>query len=122
MDGKPQRDLYIALGKRIRAVRRGALLTQAQLASILHLSRTSVTNIEKGRQQILVHTLYAIAMGLGVGVSELLPESDLVTTDRTREDVPHGISQDEWKYIRPLVSGTRTRKRKPGTSRKEGKV
>jgi hypothetical protein len=37
------------------------------------LTRTSIINIEKGRQQLLVHTLVDIAGALGVPVVELLP-------------------------------------------------
>lgn len=49
-------------------------MTQEALASKISLSRTSVINIEKGRQQLLVHTLADIARALKVAPAELIPE------------------------------------------------
>lgn len=51
-------------------------MTQDTLAQKLSLTRTSIINIEKGRQQVLVHTLADIASALGVPVGELLPPQD----------------------------------------------
>jgi DNA-binding XRE family transcriptional regulator len=63
---------YVALGRQIAAVRQ-AKMTQEDLARTVALTRTSIVNIEKGRQQVLVHTLVDIARALGVPVTELLP-------------------------------------------------
>jgi transcriptional regulator with XRE-family HTH domain len=38
------------------------------------LSRTSVTNIEKGRQKMMLHTLWQFASALGVDPTVLLPD------------------------------------------------
>lgn len=40
------------------------------------LTRTSIINIEKGRQQILLHTLVDISRALQVSISDLLPNTD----------------------------------------------
>jgi transcriptional regulator with XRE-family HTH domain len=48
-------------------------VTQQQLADAIGLSRPSLTNIEKGAQKILIHTVYELATELGVDVSTLLP-------------------------------------------------
>jgi transcriptional regulator with XRE-family HTH domain len=48
-------------------------MTQEKLAQIVGLSRTSITNIEKGRQHIALHQLYAIAEALRVRPDALLP-------------------------------------------------
>lgn len=50
-------------------------MTQEDLALKVSLTRTSIINIEKGRQQLLVHTLVDIARALSVSVPELLPPS-----------------------------------------------
>jgi transcriptional regulator with XRE-family HTH domain len=57
----------------VRSARQGAKLTQEALAKRLGLSRTSVTNIERGTQHIPIHVLFDLARALGVGPAELLP-------------------------------------------------
>jgi transcriptional regulator with XRE-family HTH domain len=49
-------------------------LTQEGLAQLVSLTRTSITNIEKGRQKILLHTLRDIADALQVQVATLVPQ------------------------------------------------
>lgn len=69
------RDFYLALGQRIAKAREGKL-TQEQLASKISLTRTSIINIEKGRQQVLVHTLCDIARAINVPMADLIPAHD----------------------------------------------
>jgi DNA-binding XRE family transcriptional regulator len=69
------RGFYLALGKQI-ATRRDGRMTQEALAKQLKLSRTSLVNIEKGRQQVLVHTLTEIARILKCHVHDLIPPRD----------------------------------------------
>lgn len=64
---------YAELGQRIRAAREGAGLTQQQLAAALDLTRSSVANIEAGRQKPLMHVAAAVASVTGVPAAELLP-------------------------------------------------
>lgn len=73
---------YQELGRRIRDARKKGRLTQEALAARIALTRTTVTNIEKGRQQILVHTLVDIAEALNVAPEALLPESQSPSIDR----------------------------------------
>ncbi len=63
------------LGKRIRAAREGKL-TQAALGAKVGLSRTAITNIECGRQRLLVDQLVQIASAIGVRPTDLLPSSE----------------------------------------------
>jgi transcriptional regulator with XRE-family HTH domain len=65
---------YAEVGRRVRLARERAGLTQDALAGRVSLSRTSVTNIEKGRQKVLLHTLCSLADALGVAPEVLLPE------------------------------------------------
>jgi transcriptional regulator with XRE-family HTH domain len=67
----------LAVGRRI-AARRAGRITQELLASKASLTRTSIINIEKGRQQILLHTLVDIANALQVSPIELIPETDSI--------------------------------------------
>lgn len=76
---------YSALGHRIREVRQQQNLTQESLAKRVSLTRTSVTNIEKGRQQLLVHTFLEIAEALSVSPTTLLPQSSTLLPDQLDE-------------------------------------
>jgi transcriptional regulator with XRE-family HTH domain len=51
-------------------------MTQEALAKKVSLTRTSIINIEKGRQQILLHNLVDIARALQVSPAELIPHED----------------------------------------------
>lgn len=62
-------------GAAISAARRAAGLTQAQLAEIAGLTRSSIANTEAGRQRIPSTTLAAIAARLGTTTSQLLGEN-----------------------------------------------
>lgn len=68
---------YAEVGRRVRHARERAGLTQDALAGRVSLSRTSVTNIEKGRQKVLLHTLCNLADALGVTPDVLMPEPEL---------------------------------------------
>jgi len=48
-------------------------MSQEAFAKAVGLSRTSITNIERGRQPVSLHTLYFMADILGVGPADLLP-------------------------------------------------
>ena len=72
------RDFYGAVGNQIALFRKSRRITQEDLAGRISMTRTSVINIEKGRQQVLVHTLLDIARALRVPVSELLPGEESI--------------------------------------------
>jgi transcriptional regulator with XRE-family HTH domain len=66
--------VYKAFGNAVMARRKALSLTQAQLASKVKVSRASIANIESGRQNVLLHHVYALATALEFGkVGELLP-------------------------------------------------
>jgi transcriptional regulator with XRE-family HTH domain len=64
---------YKDVGHRVRMARQSRRLTQDAVASRLSLKRGSITNIERGRQQLLAHTLMQLADVLCVSISSLLP-------------------------------------------------
>ncbi len=66
--------LYKAFGSAVSARRKALGLTQAELAGKVNMSRASIANIESGRQNILLHHVYALAAALDFSkVAELLP-------------------------------------------------
>ena len=64
---------YLDVGRRVRAARSVAGLTQAQLADRVGLRRSSIANLEAGRQRFLLHFVAAIAGALAVAVDDLVP-------------------------------------------------
>lgn len=71
--------LYKKLGQQLRQKRESANLTQAQLAERVTVLRTSITNIEAGRQKAPLHLLYELCAVLQVDIKDMLPlMSDLV--------------------------------------------
>ncbi len=65
--------LYRDFGRLVRAHRRRLGFTQDQLGERIGLARTSVTNIEHGRQKVLLHQVFAIAESLEILPEALLP-------------------------------------------------
>jgi transcriptional regulator with XRE-family HTH domain len=66
-------DFYVELGTLIRAQRHTLTMTQAKLAQILDIPRSSVTMIEQGRQAVHVRQLLQIANALRVHYTHLVP-------------------------------------------------
>ena len=75
--------LYQEFGLTLANARRSRRLSQAQLAVKVGLSRTSVTNIECGRQAIQLHQLYLLASILCVDVTSLLPKESPAPTAKS---------------------------------------
>lgn len=68
--------LYTLVGERVRRARQAAGLSQAKLARNLGMSRTSIVNIEAGRQHPPLHVLWDVADQLGTELSLLIPRAD----------------------------------------------
>ena len=65
--------LYQTIGKRLRELRKEHHLTQESMAKILGLERTSITNIELGKQRAAVHALYRCCEYFEVPLDHLFP-------------------------------------------------
>ena len=103
-------DTYKELGQAIRRFRKGAGRTQAQLASEIGISRASLANIEAGRQQILVHYLYAIADALDLNSpSQLMPMPQASTphdVELPELQLPkEGLSEKQRQEVLRLMGG-----------------
>ena len=64
---------YDEFGKLLGSLRKRARMSQEGLALAVGLSRTSITNIELGRQRVLLHLLPKLARALGCSPEELIP-------------------------------------------------
>ena len=94
---------YFEIGQRIQQARKNGsrtLITQKELGDIVGLTRTSITNVEKGRQKLSIHMLYEIADALMVNVNDLLPNS----LSRDREDIMAKIPTDLPDETRRLIA------------------
>ncbi len=69
---KPMEAVYIAFGARVRMIREAMGIDQATLAERVGLQRTSITNIEAGRQRVLLADVQKFADGFGVTTKHLL--------------------------------------------------
>ena len=67
-------ELDEAFGRRLKDLR-GAM-SQEELATRAKLSRTSIVNIERGRQGVSLVTLYSLAAALNVTPAVLLPAGE----------------------------------------------
>lgn len=89
---------YEEVGRRIRDARkrRKPKMTQDGLAKMVGLTRTSITNVEKGRQKFLLHTLTDIARVLQVEPASLIPNSStpLVHLDDALKNRP--AAEKDW--------------------------
>lgn len=91
--------IYEAVGGNIRRERLVRELNQTELARRVGLSRTSITNLELGRQSILVHQLVSIANALGVDPALLIAiENDAAV------DVAPQLSPQLSKWVESLKS------------------
>jgi transcriptional regulator with XRE-family HTH domain len=98
-------NLYQQIGKQIQELRRKKGITQSKLADSLALNRTSITNIEKGRQKILVHTLWDLADALGVPLKNLLPEETSFARTSNEPKFPPNVSKEEAKWVETVIKG-----------------
>jgi transcriptional regulator with XRE-family HTH domain len=106
-----QTSFYKRVGQLIREARNRAELSQEDLGSAAHLRRSSISNIENGRQHILVHTLVEISDALGVEPETLLP-------GRSQGEMPLPVAelQKHSKSVQAFIE-----KALPGGTKKQGK-
>ncbi len=96
--------LYAQVGRRIRETREKRGLTQKALATLVGLKRTSVTNIERGNQKLLLHTLVELAHALQVTPAELLGEAAASSGDQSGiDELLKGRPRIERDWIRAAL-------------------
>lgn len=88
-------DFYRRFGRHLRQARKAAGLSQADLAVAIKLTRTSVSNIEKGRQKVLLHTFEEMLHVLNVQPGELLVPARHVPLPREL----HSLARDARDFV-----------------------
>ncbi len=107
---------YEEVGRRIRDARkrRKPPLTQETLGELVSLTRTSITNVEKGRQKFLLHTLADIAAALQVEPASLLPQSS-AESDQQLDEALKNRPPAEKEWIKTAVSAAQKGRNDDGT-------
>lgn len=75
--------LYEQIGDRLRTRRREFDLTQSEVAETAGLLRTTIANIEAGRQRVSLHVLYKLCTILNLEVTEILPATTEIVAPLT---------------------------------------
>lgn len=104
---------YQEIGNRIARARKKTKLSQHDLAVRIGLKRTSVTNIEKGRQKVMVHTLVEVARHLNISPTELLPrEQSGSSADDVARLLENNVTlrPEALRFIQKSASKTKTLK------------
>lgn len=83
--------LYRQVGSRLRQQRCRLGLTQTQVAAATGLLRTSVTNIEAGRQKAPLQVLYVLCAALRVEPASVLPSLATVAAPNAPAAVPRRL-------------------------------
>jgi transcriptional regulator with XRE-family HTH domain len=80
-------DLYRVIGKQIKAKRQENSLKQENLAAEIKLTRSSIAQIEAGKQAPSIFLLYQLCDVLKISVFDILPkdEFDLLSSERLLE-------------------------------------
>ncbi len=97
--------LYRAVGKLVQQHRKGKSdpMTQDRLGALVGLSRTSITNIEQGRQHVSLHLIYRIAQVLDVPLSALLPPDSKLGESDLAQKLPPGTDPEITKWAATLA-------------------
>lgn len=104
IESSPIHRLYAGIGQRLLWARQRQGITQEELAQHIGLTRTSIANIERGRQHVQVHTLYALARVLRVPLGTLLPGDETAVDARIPEEVATRPPEEQ-EWIRRIVGG-----------------
>jgi transcriptional regulator with XRE-family HTH domain len=67
-------DILQRFGRRVRELRKGKGLSQEAFAAKCKLDRTYISGIERGKRNVALRNIGAIAEALGVTISVLLDE------------------------------------------------
>ncbi|MEJ5102381.1 helix-turn-helix domain-containing protein [Chryseobacterium sp. MYb328] len=79
--------LYPIVGQILQDIRKKHKVSQQELADMLDLSRTSISNMENGRHPIFLHHIYTIAEKFNIPLDKLLPSVfDIQNEKKAKEE------------------------------------
>ncbi|SFU01745.1 DNA-binding transcriptional regulator, XRE-family HTH domain [Algoriphagus locisalis] len=65
-------DVKAEYGKKVRAIRNSKKVSQEKLAELADLDRTYVSDIENGKRNVSIETMYKIARALDTRLTDFL--------------------------------------------------
>lgn len=98
-------------GRLLHEARIARSLSQQVLATISGLSRTSIANIEAGRQGVSLEVLMNLADALQVSPADLLPKSTSPLAPPLPDRLTKGLGHDEEAWVHRIVGGATTETR-----------
>lgn len=100
--------IYLTIGRNVRRERQRLKLKQDEVADRIGMLRTSIANIEAGRQRVPLHTLCDLASALDVQPGRLLPAemfpADLRDLAVRAEEAERKLAEVRW-YLEELIRG-----------------
>jgi transcriptional regulator with XRE-family HTH domain len=93
---------YREFGNRVRVARKKANLSQEALGRAVGLTRTSVTNIEKGRQHVPLHMAFVLAEAMKSRPDDLLPDLTALEQQRSQGWL-EGVRPEQQEWMRRVV-------------------
>jgi transcriptional regulator with XRE-family HTH domain len=96
--------IYQEIGRLVQASRKRAGLTQDKLSSRVGMTRTSITNIERGRQRLSVDLLYSLAEALSVDPRALLPTAGTKLPANVQRRVSGRFDDESLRALTRLIS------------------
>jgi transcriptional regulator with XRE-family HTH domain len=94
--------LFEIIGLKIKNFRENKKISQTELGDTVGLTRSSVANIESGRQKVQIDTLYNIAQTLEVEIQDLLPK--LVELNTQFLDINYNnLQEDEIDWLKKVI-------------------
>src|ERR1700722_151166 len=98
-------DFYEHFGQRVRSARLDLGLNQEALGHRVGLERSSISNVEKGRQRVQLHMLLEFAAALDVPPAQLLPDAATVS------DPLRSVPTDTRPFVRDILTRARAKSR-----------
>lgn len=101
-------DLHVEIGRRIQKRREQLGFSQEYVGKALvpPITRSAISNIERGRQNLYVHTLYALARVLNSKLETFLPRQtedplrSMIEQQLQRQNLPQESKEKIWETLR----------------------
>jgi transcriptional regulator with XRE-family HTH domain len=101
----PMREMYRNVGESIRKHRKKAKISQEALADLVGHTRTSITNIEAGRQRIPLDLVFRLASALKIDARDLLPASTSSLPPEIAKKLPKDYDEAKLRALKRIVAG-----------------